>query len=91
MISKFAVSKVRQLVELCAEQRRRCRRVNMHDFRNACNSWEIGRQEAYAALRGLDRAEDLPPDDDARGGRRNHRYCHHAGDLSLQSLPPCGE
>jgi hypothetical protein len=50
MISKFAVSKVLQLVELCAEQRRRCRWVNMYDFRNALDSWEIGRKDAHAAL-----------------------------------------
>ena len=59
MISKFAVSKVLELVELCAEQRGRCRRVNMEDFRNALDSWEIGRKEAYAALRGLEQSNYL--------------------------------
>ena len=59
MISKFAVSKVLELVELCAEQRGRCRRVNMEDFRNALDSWEIGRKEAYAAQRGLEQSNYL--------------------------------
>ena len=45
----FTVRKVWELVELCAERRRRCRSVNMHDFRNALDSWEIGRKEVYAA------------------------------------------
>jgi hypothetical protein len=34
----FIVHKVWQLVELSAEQRRRCRWVNMYDFRNALDS-----------------------------------------------------
>jgi hypothetical protein len=54
MISKFAVSKVLELVELCAEQRRHCRWVNMEDFRNALDSCEIGRKDAYCALRELE-------------------------------------
>lgn len=55
----FIVWKVWELVELCAEKPRRCRRVNMEDFRNACDSWEIGRKEAYAALRGLEQRNYL--------------------------------
>jgi hypothetical protein len=55
MISKFAVSKVLELVELCAEKRGRCHRVNMDDFRNAIDGWEIGRKEAHNALRVLER------------------------------------
>lgn len=51
----FSVRKVWELVELCAEKRRRCRWVNMDDFRNALDGWEIGRKEAYVALRGLER------------------------------------
>jgi hypothetical protein len=34
----FIVHKVWQLVGLSAEQRRRCRWVNMYDFRNALDS-----------------------------------------------------
>ena len=59
MISKFAVSKVLELVELCAEQRRHCRWVNMEDFRNALDSWEIGRKDAYAALLELEQGNYL--------------------------------
>jgi hypothetical protein len=59
MISKFAVSKVLELVELCAERRRRCQWVNMDDFRNACESWEIGRKEAHDALRELEQKNYL--------------------------------
>lgn len=54
MMSKFVVRKVLELVELCSEKRGRCRRVNMENFRNALDSWEIGRKEAYAALRELE-------------------------------------
>ena len=50
----FIVRKVWELVELCAEQRRHCRRVNMYDFRNGLDNWEIGRKESYAALRVLE-------------------------------------
>lgn len=53
--SVFIVRKVWELVELCAEQRRHCRWVNMEDLRNALDSWEIGRKEAYAALWELER------------------------------------
>ncbi len=59
MISKFAVSKVLELVELCSEKRRHCRWVNLDDFRNACDSWEIGRKEACAALRWLEQRNYL--------------------------------
>ena len=59
MISKFAVSKVLELVEPCADQRGRCRWVNMDDFRNALDSWEIDRKDAYAALRALERKNYL--------------------------------
>jgi hypothetical protein len=57
--SVFIVRKVWELVELCAEQRRHCRWVNMEDLRNALDSWEIGRKEAYAALRELEQKNDL--------------------------------
>jgi hypothetical protein len=59
MICKFVVSKVLELVELCAEKRGRCRWVNMHDFRDALDSWEISRKEAYAVLRELERRNYL--------------------------------
>jgi len=59
MISKFAARKVWELVELCADQRRRCRWVNMEDFRNALDSWEISRKEAYAVLCELERRNYL--------------------------------
>jgi hypothetical protein len=52
--SSFIVRKVWELVELCAELRRRCRWVNMEDFRNACDSWQIDRKDAYSALRVLE-------------------------------------
>jgi hypothetical protein len=54
MINKFVVSKVLELVELCSEKRRHCRWVNLDDFRNACDSWEIDRKDAYGALRELE-------------------------------------
>ena len=57
--SVFIVRKVWELVELCAERRRRCQWVNMDDFRNACESWEIGRKEAYAGLWELERRNYL--------------------------------
>ncbi len=51
----FVVRKVWELVELCADQRRRrCRWVNLPEFRDALDSWQIGRKEAYAALRELE-------------------------------------
>jgi hypothetical protein len=56
---RFTVRKVWELVELCAEQRGRCHRVNMDDFRNAIDGWEIGRKEAYAALWELERRNYL--------------------------------
>jgi hypothetical protein len=59
MISIFAVRKVWELVELCADQRRRCRWVDLDDFRNAVDSWQIGRKEAYAVLRELERRNYL--------------------------------
>src|ERR1017187_9831794 len=59
MISKFAVSKVLELVELCAERRRRCQWVNMVDFRAAVDSWQIDRKEAHAALRELEQRNYL--------------------------------
>jgi hypothetical protein len=55
----FIVRKVWELAELCAEQRRRCRWVNLDDFRSALDGWEIGRKEAYAALRELERENYL--------------------------------
>jgi hypothetical protein len=55
----FIVRKDLELVELCAERRMRCRWVNMQDFRNALDSWEIGRKEAYAALGELERKNYL--------------------------------
>jgi hypothetical protein len=55
----FIVHKVSELVELCADQRRHCRWVNLDDFRNALDSWEIGGKEAYAALRELERRNYL--------------------------------
>jgi hypothetical protein len=51
----FIVRKVWEFVDQCAEKRGRCRWVKMHDFRDALDSWEIGRNNAYAALRGLER------------------------------------
>ena len=57
--SDFIVRKVWELVELCAEQRRHCRWVNMEDFRNALDSWEIGRKDAYAALLELEQGNYL--------------------------------
>ena len=50
----FVVRKVWELVELCAEQRRHCRWVNMEDFCNALDSWQIGRKDASSALRELE-------------------------------------
>ena len=44
---------------LCAERRMRCRWVNMYALRNALDSWEIGRKEAYAALGELERKNYL--------------------------------
>jgi hypothetical protein len=55
----FIGRKVWELVELCAEKRGRCRWVNMHDFGNALDSWEIGRKELYASLRGLEKRNYL--------------------------------
>jgi hypothetical protein len=55
----FIVRKVWELVELCAEKRGRCRWVNMHDFGNALDSWEIDRKRAYAALRVLEQKNYL--------------------------------
>jgi hypothetical protein len=55
----FVLRKVWELVELCAEKRRRCRWVNMEDFRNALDGWEIGRKDVYAALRELERENYL--------------------------------
>jgi hypothetical protein len=55
----FIVRKVWELVELCAEQRKHCRWVNIEDFRNACDGWEIDREEANAALRELERRNYL--------------------------------
>jgi hypothetical protein len=52
--SLFLVSKILEFVDLCADQRRHCRWVNMVDFRNALNSWEIDRKNAYTALRVLE-------------------------------------
>jgi hypothetical protein len=59
MISRFVVNKVLELVELCAEQRRHCRWVNMENFRSARDSSETGRAEAYAALRELEQRNYL--------------------------------
>ena len=53
------VRKVWELVELCAEKPRRCRRVNMESFHNACDGWDIGRKEVYAALHELERSNYL--------------------------------
>lgn len=57
--SRFIVRKVWELVELCAEQRGRCRWVNMNDFRDALDSGEIGRKDACGALRELERRNYL--------------------------------
>jgi len=51
--------KVWELVELCSEKHRRCRRVNIENFRNACDGWDIGREEVYAALHSLERSNYL--------------------------------
>lgn len=59
MISKFTVSKVLELVELCSEKRRHCRWVNLAEFRDALDSWEIDRKDAYTALRELERRNYL--------------------------------
>src|SRR5450631_2209927 len=56
---RFTIRKVWELVELCAERRRRCQWVNMVDFRAAVDSWEIDRKEAHAALRELERKNYL--------------------------------
>jgi hypothetical protein len=56
---RFIIRKVWELVQLCSDQRRRCRWVNLADFRDALDSWEIGRKEAYAALRELERRNYL--------------------------------
>jgi hypothetical protein len=57
--SHFIVRKVWELAGLCAERRRRCRWVNMKHFRDALDSWEIGRKTAYAVLRELERRNFL--------------------------------
>jgi hypothetical protein len=44
--SGFIVRKVWELVELCADQRRHCRRVDLAEFRDALDSWEIDGKEA---------------------------------------------
>ena len=56
---RFIVRKVWELVELCADQRRHCRWVNMVDIRNALDSWEIGLKEANAALLELEQKNYL--------------------------------
>jgi hypothetical protein len=56
---RFIIRKVWELVQLCSDQRRRCRWVNLAEFRNALDSWEIGRKEAYAALQELERGNYL--------------------------------
>ena len=57
--SRFIVRKVWKLAQLCAEQRRRFRWVNLAEFRDALDGWEIDRKEAYAALRELERKNYL--------------------------------
>lgn len=56
---RWVVRKVWELVELCAEERKRGRWVNMADFHNALDCWEIGRKEANAALRQLEQGNYL--------------------------------
>jgi hypothetical protein len=55
----FVVRKVWELVELCAGQRKRGRWVNMDDFHNALESWEIGSKEANAGLLELEQRNYL--------------------------------
>lgn len=50
----FIVRKVWEFVEQCAEQRGRCRWVRMTDFWDALDSWGIGKEESYTALRQLE-------------------------------------
>jgi hypothetical protein len=57
--SIFIVCKIWELVEVCSEKRRRCRWVNLAEFRNALDCWQIGRKEAYAALRELEQRRYL--------------------------------
>jgi hypothetical protein len=57
--SRFIVRKVWELAGLCAERRRRCRWVNLDDFRNAIDGWEIGRKQAYGALLELEQENYL--------------------------------
>ena len=57
--SPFLLRKTWELVELCADQRRHCRWVNLDEFRNALDSWEIGRKEAYSVLRELEQKNYL--------------------------------
>ena len=59
MMSKFVGRKVWELVELCADQRRHCRWVNMSDFHNALDSWEIDLKEANAVLFELEQKNYL--------------------------------
>lgn len=57
--SEFILHKVRELIELCTEQRNRGRCVNMEAFGNALDSWEIGWKKALAALQDLEQQNYL--------------------------------
>jgi hypothetical protein len=52
--STFNIRKVWELVGHCAEQRAHGHWVNMGDFHNALDSWEIGRKEADATIQDLE-------------------------------------
>ena len=55
----WVACKIWELVELCAEQRGRIRKVNLAEFHEALDSWEIGRKDAYAALEELEQRNYL--------------------------------